>query len=91
MQTRSKSMRALKKLIKWLLILAVAAVVGFTGRLVFDATKPDGAPLKALDSTPLLEMGWRPESDFRTALAETYHWFLHHRATEGRTHARRAV
>ena len=55
------------------------------------AEKPDGAPLKALDSTPLLEMGWRPESDFRTALAETYHWFLHHRATEGRTHARRAV
>ncbi|AWM36551.1 GDP-L-fucose synthase [Gemmata obscuriglobus] len=70
---------------------AVAEVVGFKGRLVFDTTKPDGAPLKALDSAPLLDMGWRPESDFRAALNETYHWFLHHRATEGRTHARRAV
>ncbi|MDY3555451.1 GDP-L-fucose synthase [Gemmata sp. JC717] len=70
---------------------AVAEVVGFKGPLVFDTTKPDGAPLKALDSAPLLDMGWRPESDFRAALNETYHWFLHHRATEGRTHARRAV
>lgn len=70
---------------------AVADVVGFRGRVVFDTTKPDGAPLKALDSTPLLEMGWKPETDFRAALAETYHWFLHHRATEGRAHARRAV
>lgn len=70
---------------------AVAEVVGFRGRLRFDAARPDGAPLKALDSTPLLEMGWRPRADFRAALAETYHWFLHHRATEGTGHARRAV
>lgn len=70
---------------------AVADVVGFRGRLRFDATKPDGAPLKALDSAPLLEMGWRPEVGFRAALAETYDWFLHHRATEGTGHARRAV
>lgn len=69
---------------------AVADVVGFTGRIRFDATHPDGAPLKRLDSGPLLEMGWRPAADFRTALAETYDWFLHHRAKEG-THARQVV
>jgi GDP-L-fucose synthase len=57
----------------------VAEVVGFRGKLRFDATKPDGAPLKALDSTPLLAMGWRPEGDFRAALEETYNWFLRHR------------
>lgn len=57
----------------------VADVVGFRGRLRFDSAKPDGAPLKALDSTPLLEMGWRPEVDFRAALAATYDWFLRHR------------
>jgi GDP-L-fucose synthase len=55
---------------------AVAEVVGFRGRLRFDTTKPDGAPLKALDSSPLLAMGWRPAADFRDALAETYHWFV---------------
>ena len=70
---------------------AVADVVGFRGALRFDATKPDGAPLKALDSSPLLNMGWRPEADFRAALEETYRWFTHHRATEGTGHARSAV
>jgi GDP-L-fucose synthase len=69
----------------------VAEVVGFRGTLWFDATKPDGAPLKALDSRPLLAMGWRPETDFRAALEETYHWFLHHRATEGKRNVREAL
>ena len=61
---------------------AVADVVGFRGQLRFDATQPDGAPLKALNSAPLLEMGWRPETEFRAALAETYAWFLRHHTTE---------
>lgn len=60
----------------------VAEVVGFRGRVEFDSTKPDGAPLKALDSSELLAMGWRPATDFRTAVAETYRWFL---ATRGRS------
>lgn len=69
----------------------VADVVGFRGRLRFDATKPDGAPLKALDSSPLLAMGWRPATAFRAALEETYNWFLRHRAKEGTAHARPAL
>ncbi len=54
----------------------VAEVVGFRGDLVFDTTKPDGAPLKALDSAELLRLGWRPAVGFRDAVAETYRWFL---------------
>jgi len=61
----------------------IAEVVGFRGRLAFDPTKPDGAPLKALDSTALLALGWRPATDFRTAISETYRWFLEHAVTEG--------
>jgi GDP-L-fucose synthase len=68
----------------------VADVVGFRGRIDFDATKPDGAPLKGLDSSPLRSLGWRPATDFRTAVAETYRWFLRHRVTED-TDARAAV
>ncbi|HYH65909.1 MAG TPA: NAD-dependent epimerase/dehydratase family protein, partial [Urbifossiella sp.] len=60
----------------------VADVVGFRGRLVFDTSKPDGALLKALDSSVLCGMGWKPATTFRDAVEETYHWFLHH-ATEG--------
>jgi GDP-L-fucose synthase len=68
----------------------VCEVVGFRGRLAFDATKPDGAPLKALDSSALLALGWRPATPFRAAVEETYHWFLHH-ATEGAGYERAAV
>lgn len=70
---------------------AVADVVGFRGRLRFDASRPDGAPLKMLDSAPLLKMGWRPRIDFRTALIETRDWFLSHCATEDAANARSAV
>ncbi len=58
--------------------LAVAEVVGYRGRLRFDAGQPDGMPFKGLDSSRLRELGWRPSTDFRTGLAETYAWFLHH-------------
>jgi GDP-L-fucose synthase len=61
-------------------VRAVADVVGFRGRVRFDPSRPDGAPRKALDSAPLLQMGWRPTTNFRAALGETYHWFLQHRA-----------
>ena len=53
----------------------IAEVVGFRGQLAFDSSKPDGAPLKALDSSVLLGMGWKPHTDFRSAIAETYRWF----------------
>jgi GDP-L-fucose synthase len=61
---------------------AVAGVVGYDGRLDFDATRLDGAPLKALDGAPLQTLGWRPRTAFRKALEETYQWFLHHVARE---------
>jgi GDP-L-fucose synthase len=70
---------------------AVADVVGFRGRLRFDTSKPDGAPLKSLDSTPLFQLGWRPATHFRAALTETYNWFRRHRATEGAGHAPRTL
>jgi GDP-L-fucose synthase len=70
---------------------AVCEVVGFRGRIRLDTRKPDGALLKALDSTPLFRMGWRPTTNFRTALEETYQWFLRHRVKEGTGNARQVV
>ena len=61
---------------------------GGGGNPRFDTSKPDGAPLKALDSSPLLGMGWRPEVSFLAALEETYDWFLKHRARESTGHER---
>lgn len=54
---------------------AIADVVGYRGRLVFDAGKPDGAPRKRLDAAPLLGMGWRPRVGLREGLERTYEWF----------------
>jgi len=47
-------------------------VVGFEGRLEFDASKPDGAPLKRLDASPLRALGWSPKTGFAEGLRETY-------------------
>jgi GDP-L-fucose synthase len=57
---------------------AVAEVVGYRGRLWFDTHRPDGVPRKGLDASKLRRLGWRPATDFRSALAETYAWFLQH-------------
>lgn len=54
----------------------VAEVVGYTGHIVFDATKPDGAPRKLMDSKRLRDMGWRPQVDLKAGLAQAYQDFL---------------
>jgi GDP-L-fucose synthase len=55
---------------------AMKQVVGYTGRLTFDATKPDGAPRKLIDVTRLEKMGWKYSIDLKEGLATTYEWYL---------------
>jgi GDP-L-fucose synthase len=54
----------------------VCETVGFDGRIVFDASKPDGAPRKLLDVSRLAQTGWRHRVDLREGIASTYEWFL---------------
>jgi GDP-L-fucose synthase len=54
----------------------IAAVVGFTGKILTDATKPDGTPRKLLDSSFLFNMGWSPSVAFEDGLRSTYQWYL---------------
>lgn len=54
----------------------IKEVVGFRGTLEFDTTKPDGMPLKVLDTGELQKLGWRPHTALRDALQVTYAWFL---------------
>jgi GDP-L-fucose synthase len=56
----------------------IASVVGYRGQLLFDRSKPDGMPLKMLDCGPLQHLGWRPATEFRSALEATWNWFLQH-------------
>lgn len=54
----------------------ICEVVGFAGKLVFDATKPDGTPRKLLDTTKLTGLGWRPQISLKEGIAQTYRWYL---------------
>lgn len=54
----------------------VAAVVGFSGKLVFDTGKPDGMMLRALDSQKMLSLGWKPRVSLMDGLKRTYEWYL---------------
>jgi GDP-L-fucose synthase len=54
----------------------VMRVVGFEGRLVFDAGKPDGTPRKLLDVSRMHALGWRPRYGFEEGIRLTYQWCL---------------
>jgi GDP-L-fucose synthase len=61
----------------------VAAVVGFSGALEFDTSKPDGPPRKLLDVTRLKALGWSAAVPLEQGVRRTYKWFLAHE-TEAR-------
>ena len=54
----------------------VRDVVGFDGRIVFDASKPDGTPRKLLDGSKLRALGWQASTPLREGLHRTYAAFL---------------
>jgi len=56
----------------------VQDIVGFSGNIEYDASKPDGTPLKMLDSSRLNALGWQPKIGLRDGLTSTYEWFLAH-------------
>jgi GDP-L-fucose synthase len=59
----------------------VGEVVGYSGMIVFDATKPDGTPRKLLDVSRLDALGWRAKVSLRDGIVSTYQWYL---ANQGR-------
>lgn len=56
----------------------IVNTVGVRERLQFDATKPDGAPQKLMDSSRLLAMGWQPRVALQQGLEMTYTWYVEH-------------
>jgi GDP-L-fucose synthase len=53
----------------------IARVVGFTGRLVFDTTMPDGVPRKLVESARIQALDWRPEIGLIEGLTRTIDWY----------------
>jgi GDP-L-fucose synthase len=54
----------------------VAEVTGYRGRLVFDTSRPDGAPQKLLDISKLAQLGWRAKISLKQGIATAYADFL---------------
>ncbi len=54
----------------------IMKVVGYSGELVFDSSKPDGTPRKLLDVSRLNSMGWSPKISLEQGIAQTYKDFL---------------
>jgi GDP-L-fucose synthase len=56
----------------------IARVTGFTGRIAFDASNPDGAPRKLLDVSRLAALGWQASIPLEDGLRSAYAWYLEH-------------
>lgn len=54
----------------------VAKVVGYTGQIVWDSTKPDGTPRKLMNVDRLKALGWQYQIELEQGLTQTYAWFL---------------
>lgn len=58
------------------LALLIADITGFRGRILFDPSKPDGAPRKLLDVSRLGAMGWKAHIGLKRGIRLTYQWSL---------------
>lgn len=54
----------------------IAKVVGYTGDIVWDSSKPDGTPRKLMDVNRLKSLGWQYSIDLEQGLKQTHDWFL---------------
>ena len=54
----------------------IKKIVGYRGKIEFDATKPDGTPRKLMDSKCLQNLGWHPKVNIEDGLLKTYKDFL---------------
>jgi GDP-L-fucose synthase len=67
----------------------IADVVGFTGELEFDHSKPDGTPRKLVDVSRLHDLGWRHSIGLRAGVEQTYRWYLEQKSVRGGDQATR--
>ena len=54
----------------------ISEIVGYSGQIKFDSSKPDGAPRKLMDVSRLSAMGWSSKIRLRDGLIESYNWFV---------------
>jgi GDP-L-fucose synthase len=58
------------------LALLIQKIVGHTGEIIWDETKPDGTPRKLMDTSKLNKLGWKANIDLESGIQDTYNWFV---------------
>jgi GDP-L-fucose synthase len=53
----------------------IQAVVGFTGKIAWDSSRPDGTPRKLLDVSRISALGWKAQICLKDGLRSTYEWY----------------
>jgi GDP-L-fucose synthase len=54
----------------------ISDVVEYKGKIEFDVSKPDGMPRRCLDSSKILNMGWKSKTPLYQGMAQAYNWYL---------------
>lgn len=63
------------------LALLIASLVGYTGKIIWDISKPDGTPRRTLDTTKMDSLGWVASTSLEEGLQKTIEWYLENRGT----------
>ena len=56
----------------------IQKIVGHTGEIIWDSTKPDGTPRKLMDVSKMTQAGWKAKTSLEDGIRKTYQWFLEH-------------
>ena len=54
----------------------IQKITGHQGKIIWDATKPDGTPRKLIDTTKMHNLGWKHQVNLEQGIQKTYDWFL---------------
>jgi len=54
----------------------IAKIVGYSGDIVWDKTKPDGTPRKMLNIGRIKSLGWMPKIKLENGVRDTYEWYI---------------
>ncbi len=53
----------------------IADITGFSGKIEYDSTRPDGTPRKLMDVSRINKLGWKYNTNLRNGIEKTYEWF----------------
>lgn len=60
------------------LVYIIRDVVGYSGKTIFDSSKPDGVLMKVLDISKIKNLGWQPKTSLADGIIKTYDWYIKH-------------